>query len=90
MTVPHMVSSRVLTGTGFAPRTSDQSDEYAIEDEDLSLIATAEIPLTGYHADEIIDEDKLPLLYAGYSPCYRKEAGSLRKIYAWFIQSSSI
>jgi seryl-tRNA synthetase len=79
MTVPHMVSSRVLTGTGFAPRTSDQSDEYAIENEDLSLIATAEIPLTGYHADEIIDEARLPLLYAGYSPCYRKEAGTYGK-----------
>ncbi|HUC96407.1 MAG TPA: serine--tRNA ligase, partial [Candidatus Saccharimonadales bacterium] len=79
MTVPHMVSSRVLTGAGFAPRTSDQSDEYAIDGEDLSLIATAEIPLTGYHADEIIDEEKLPLLYAGYSPCYRKEAGTYGK-----------
>ncbi len=79
MTVPHMVSSRILTGTGFAPRTSDQSDEYAIEGEDLSLIATAEIPLTGYHADEIIDEDRLPLFYAGYSPCYRKEAGTYGK-----------
>jgi seryl-tRNA synthetase len=47
MTVPHMVLSRVMTGAGFAPRTSKQSDEYAIEGEDLSLIATAEIPLTG-------------------------------------------
>lgn len=79
MTVPHMVNGRVATGTGFAPRTSDQSDEYFIENEDLSLIATAEIPLTGYHADEIIDEAKLPLLYAGYSPCYRKEAGAYGK-----------
>jgi seryl-tRNA synthetase len=79
MTVPHMVTSRILTGTGFAPRSSDQSDEYAIEGEDLSLIATAEIPLTGYHADEIIDEDKLPLRYAGLSPCYRKEAGTYGK-----------
>ncbi len=79
MTVPHMVSSRIMTGTGFAPRTSEQSDEYGIEGEDLSLIATAEIPLTGYHADEIIDEDKLPLLYAGLSPCYRKEAGTYGK-----------
>jgi len=79
MMVPHMVNQRTMTGTGFAPRTSDQSDEYAIEDEDLSLIATAEIPLTGYHADEIIDEDKLPLLYAGYSPCYRREAGAAGK-----------
>jgi seryl-tRNA synthetase len=79
MTVPHMVTSRIMTGAGFAPRSSDQSDEYAIDGEDLSLIATAEIPLTGYHADEIIDEDKLPLLYTGYSPCYRKEAGTYGK-----------
>lgn len=79
MTVPHMVNSRVATGTGFAPRSSDQSDEYYIEGEDLSLIATAEMSLTGYHADEIITEDKLPLLYAGLSPCYRKEAGTYGK-----------
>lgn len=79
MTVPHMVNERILTGTGFTPRSSEQSDEYAIEGEDLSLIATAEIPLTGYRADEIIDEDKLPLLYAGLSPCYRKEAGAYGK-----------
>jgi len=79
MTVPHMASSRVLTGTGFAPRTSEQSDEYAIEGEDLSLIGTAEIPLTGYHADEIINEEDLPLKYAGLSPCYRKEAGTYGK-----------
>jgi seryl-tRNA synthetase len=79
MQVPHLVNSRILTGTGFAPRTSDQSDEYAIEGDDLSLIGTSEIPLTGYHADEIIDEDKLPLLYAGLSPCYRKEAGTYGK-----------
>lgn len=79
MTVPHMVNQRTMTGTGFAPRTSDQSDEYCIEGEDLSLIATAEIPLTGYHTDEIIDEDNLPLFYAGLSPCYRKEAGAAGK-----------
>lgn len=79
MTVPHMVNSRTATGTGFAPRTSDQGDEYFVEGEDLSLIATAEMPLTGYHADEIIDEDKLPLLYVGLSPSYRKEAGTYGK-----------
>lgn len=79
MSVPHMVNARTMTGTGFAPRTSEQSDEYAIEGEDLSLIATAEIPLTGYHADEIINESELPLLYAGLSPCYRKEAGTYGK-----------
>lgn len=79
MTVPHLVNQRTMTGTGFAPRTSDQSDEYAIDGEDLSLIATAEIPLTGMHADEIIDEKDLPLLYAGISPCYRREAGASGK-----------
>ncbi len=79
MTVPHMVNGRTATGTGFAPRSDKQSDEYFIEGEDLSLIATAEMPLTGYHADEIIDETKLPLLYVGISPCYRKEAGAAGK-----------
>ena len=79
ITVPDLVSSKVLEGTGFNPRTSDQSDEYFIEGEDLALIATAEIALTGYHMDEIIDEKDLPLLYAGYSACFRKEAGSAGK-----------
>lgn len=79
MTVPNMVNGRIATGTGFAPRSDSQSDEYFIEGEDLSLIATAEMPLTGYHADEIIDEDKLPLMYVGLSPCYRKEAGTYGK-----------
>ncbi|MFC2511222.1 MAG: serine--tRNA ligase [Candidatus Nanoperiomorbus sp.] len=79
MTVPHMVKGRVFAGTGFAPRTSDQSDEYFIEREDLGLIATAEMSITGYHMDEILDEKDLPLLYAGYSPCYRKEAGASGK-----------
>lgn len=79
MTVPHMVNGRVFAGTGFAPRTSDQSDEYFISGEDLGLIATAEMSLTGYHMDEILDEKDLPLFYAGYSPCYRKEAGAAGK-----------
>lgn len=79
MTVPDLVSSKTLEGTGFCPRTSDQSDEYYVEGEDLALIATAEIPITGYHTDEIIDEKDLPLMYAGYSACFRKEAGSAGK-----------
>ena len=79
MTVPHMVNGEVATGTGFAPRSSEQSDEYFIENEDLSLIATAEMSLTGYHAGEILNEKDLPIFYAGYSPCYRKEAGTYGK-----------
>ena len=79
MTVPDMVSSPVLEGCGFNPRTSDQSDEYYIENEDLAMIATAEMPLTGFHMYEILEEKDLPLFYAGYSACFRKEAGAYGK-----------
>ncbi|MBQ6570966.1 serine--tRNA ligase [Candidatus Saccharibacteria bacterium] len=79
MLVPDLVSSKVLEGCGFNPRSSEQSDEYYIEGEDLALIATAEMPLTGYHMDEIIDEADLPLCYAGLSACFRKEAGTYGK-----------
>lgn len=79
MTVPHMVSERVAKGAGFAPKSDKESNEYFVDGENTMLIGTAEAPLTGFHADEIIDEDNLPLLYAGYSPCYRKEAGAAGK-----------
>lgn len=78
MTVPHLANTRTMNGTGFSPR-GDEKQIYQIKDEDLNLIATAEIPLTGYHADEIIDQSALPLLYAGYSPSYRLEAGAYGK-----------
>lgn len=78
MMVPHLVSQRVIEGTGFMAK-GDEDQIYKIEDEDLRLIATAEIPITGYHADEILDSDKLPLLYVGLSPAYRKEAGAYGK-----------
>lgn len=79
MTVPHMVNSRTAEGAGFAPRGDAGGNEYFIEGEDLTMIGTAEAPLTGYHADEILDEADLPLMYAGYSPCYRHEAGAAGK-----------
>jgi seryl-tRNA synthetase len=79
LTVPHMVNTRTAEGAGFAPRGDKEGNEYFIEGEDLTMIGTAEAPLTGYHADEILDEDKLPLCYVGYSPCYRKEAGTYGK-----------
>lgn len=79
MTVPHLVNSRTAAGAGFAPKGESSDDQYFVEGEDLTLIGTAEMPLTGYHADEILDEKDLPLLYAGYSPCYRKEAGTYGK-----------
>ena len=79
MNVPDLVSSKILEGCGFNPRSSEQSDEYFVEGEDLALIATAEMPLTGYHMNEIIDEKDLPLCYAGLSACFRKEAGTYGK-----------
>lgn len=79
LTVPHMVNSRTALGAGFAPRGDKEGNEYYIEGEDLTLIGTAEAPLTGYHADEIINESELPKLYVGYSPSYRKEAGTYGK-----------
>lgn len=79
LTVPHMVNTRIAEGSGFAPKGDASGNEYFVEDEDLTLIGTAEAPLTGYHADEILDEKNLPLLYVGYSPCYRKEAGTYGK-----------
>jgi len=78
ITVPHMVNTRTMNGTGYLPR-GEERQVYKIEGEDLNLIATAEIPITGYHSDEILDEATLPLLYAGISPAYRMEAGAYGK-----------
>jgi seryl-tRNA synthetase len=75
---PNLVNSRMIEGTGFSAR-GDENQIYKIEDEDLNLIATAEIPLTGYHADEILKEANLPLLYVGLSPAYRREGGAYGK-----------
>ncbi len=78
MTVPHLVNTRTIQGTGFMPR-GQEPQVYDVKDEDLHLIATAEIPITGYHADEIIDSQNLPILYAGLSAAYRREAGAYGK-----------
>ena len=83
MTVPDLVSSRVLEGAGFNPRTSEQSDDYYIEGEDLALIATAELPLTGYHMDEIIDEKTYPYSTLVYLPAFvRKLAPTVNTLAA--------
>lgn len=78
MIVPHMVNTRTLEGAGFSAR-GDEKQIYKIDNEDLNLIATAEIPLTGYHADEILAEANLPVKYAGLSPAYRVEGGAYGK-----------
>ncbi|MBW3537975.1 serine--tRNA ligase [Candidatus Parcubacteria bacterium] len=75
MGVPHLTTERMVAGTGYLPR-GEERQIYKIEGEDLNLIATSEIPITGYHADEIIDPADLPLRYAGISPSYRVEGGA--------------
>lgn len=78
ITVPHLVNRRTIEGTGFMAK-GEEKQIYKIEDEDLHLIATAEIPITGFHADEILEAGELPLLYIGLSPAYRMEAGAYGK-----------
>ncbi|MBI1952475.1 serine--tRNA ligase [Candidatus Saccharibacteria bacterium] len=78
MMVPHLVNTRTLEGAGFSAK-GEEKQIYKVEDEDLNLIATAEIPLTGYHTDEIFNEKDLPILYAGISPAYRVEGGAYGK-----------
>lgn len=78
MTVPNMVNRRTIEGTGFLAK-GEEEQIYKVQDEDLHLIATSEIPITGYHADEILDLSKGPILYAGLSPAYRREAGAYGK-----------
>ena len=70
---PALVSGENLFGTGHFPRS--QEDVYKTQDE-LYLSGTAEIPMTGYHSDEVLKEEDLPKKYVAFSPCYRREAGS--------------
>ncbi len=72
--VPFINNSAMLQGTGQLPKFED--DLFKIEDEDLYLIPTAEVPLTNMYNDEILTEKELPVLMTGYTPCFRKEAGS--------------
>ena len=74
---PALVRPRAMEGTGFLGQAAD--DVYRIEGEDMYLVGTSEVPLAAYHSDEILDSSALPLRYAAFSPCYRKEAGSYGK-----------
>ncbi len=75
--VPFINNANMLQGTGQLPKFAD--DLFKIEGEDLYLIPTAEVPLTNIYSDEILPEDKLPVLFTSYTPCFRKEAGSAGK-----------
>jgi seryl-tRNA synthetase len=71
---PSLVRPRAMDGTGFLGQAAD--DVYRIEGEELYLVGTSEVPMAAYHSDEILDPGALPLRYAAFSPCFRKEAGS--------------
>ena len=71
---PFLVNTKTMTGTGQLPKFEE--DLYKIENEDLWLIPTAEVPLTNLHAGEILAEKELPKYYTAYTPCFRREAGA--------------
>jgi seryl-tRNA synthetase len=71
---PYMVNRSSMTGTGQLPKFEE--DAFLIEKEDYFLIPTAEVPVTNYFRDEILDGDQLPIAFAAYSACFRSEAGS--------------
>ena len=77
MIPPALVNPRAMEGTGFLGQAAD--DVYRLEADDMYLVGTAEVPLAAFHSDEILDADRLPLRYVGYSPSYRREAGSYGK-----------
>ncbi|MEW2246582.1 MULTISPECIES: serine--tRNA ligase [unclassified Streptomyces] len=74
MLTPALVRPQSMAGTGFLGQAAQ--DVYHLDKDDLYLVGTSEVPLAAYHMDEIIDADQLPLRYAGFSPCFRREAGS--------------
>ena len=74
VSVPSLVREEPLTGTGMFP--AHREEIYAIPADDLYLAGTAEVALVGFHSDEILDFKRLPVRYAGISPCFRREAGS--------------
>lgn len=77
MIPPVLVRPEVMAGTGFLGAHADEV--YRVEADDLFLVGTSEVPLAGYHADEILDLSGGPLRYAGWSSCFRREAGSYGK-----------
>ena len=71
---PVLVREQALYGTGFLPDTEQQI--YALPEDELYLVGTSEVALASLHAEEILDAEALPLRYAGFSPCFRREAGA--------------
>ena len=76
MIAPAIVREENLYGTGHLPNEAE--DVYVTQDQDY-LAGTAEVPVMGYHSNEVLNEDTFPIKYLAFSPCYRREAGSYRK-----------
>ena len=74
---PVLVNPPAMEGTGFLGQAAE--NVYHIEKDDVYLVGTSEVPLAAYHMDETLDAAKLPIRYTGYSPCFRREAGSYGK-----------
>ena len=74
---PCVAKEKTLFGTGYLPFFADQT--FGLKETDLALIGTSEQTLVGYHADEILEGEKLPLMYCAFTPCFRTEAGSYGK-----------
>jgi seryl-tRNA synthetase len=81
---PVLVNSASMTGTANLPKFG--ADAFKVEGHDLWLVPTAEVPVTNYHRDEILDAERLPLKYVAYSPCFRSEAGAAGKDTRGFIR----
>ena len=77
MLVPHLVKDEAMVGTAYFPVGQEQT--YRLPEDQVNLIGTAEVPVTAYHADEILHADELPKYYVGLSHCYRREAGTYGK-----------
>jgi seryl-tRNA synthetase len=77
MITPVLVKPETMQGTGF--HVSHDKEIYRLPEDDLYLVGTSEVSLAGYHAQEILNADELPLRYAGWSSCFRREAGSYGK-----------
>lgn len=77
MLTPALVRPQAMEGTGFLGQAAE--NVYHLEKDDYYLVGTSEVPLAAYHMDEIIDAARLPLRYAGFSPCFRREAGTYGK-----------
>lgn len=74
---PYLANTETMTGTGQLPKLAE--DMYKLQDENLYLIPTAEVPVTNLHRDEILPDDRLPLYYVAHTPCFRREAGAAGK-----------